>query len=149
MLKRGQCTPSKFPNMKNLKQPWHCKLWAWAKKLKFISSRDNHDHGQPKNNNACVSDAPHPPTPPKTTRTNSNDMPRPIFYFSIKNVSANNARQLLGVERKASRWEIILKHRTFSRKHHPDKWTANRNYSKEVISEKFKVIANTRVVLLK
>ena len=55
-------------------------------------SRDDHYHEQPSNDNACVLDAPHPPTPPPTTTNNSNDMPSPIFDFSIKNVSANNAR---------------------------------------------------------
>ena len=45
---------------------------------------DDHDHEQPNNDNAHVLDTRHPPTPPSTTRTNSNDMLSPIFDFLIK-----------------------------------------------------------------
>ena len=94
-------------------------------------------------------DSQHSPTSPQMTRNNSNDMPSPIFDFSTKNVSANNVRQLLGVVRKASRREIVLKYKTLSRKHHPDKWTVDRNYPKEVSSEKFKAKENAKDALLK
>ena len=47
-------------------------------------SRDDYDHEQPRNDNACVPDTPHPPTLSPTTRTNSSGMLSPIFDFSIK-----------------------------------------------------------------
>ena len=88
-----------------------------------------------------------PPTTPPTSK-NSRDPPSPMFDFSIRNLTLEDARRMLDVGEKATRREITLRFRILSRKYHPDKWSPDRACSREVSAENFKFVANARDVLL-
>ena len=58
------------------------------------------------------------------------------------------AFRVLGIDRSASRREIVLSFRMLSRRFHPDEWTPDFPFSIEEGIEKFKEIANAREMLI-
>ena len=58
-----------------------------------------------------------------------------------------NAFRVLGVDKNASRREIIMSFRLLSRRFHPDEWSADLPFSMEEGVEKFKEIANAQDLL--
>ena len=63
-------------------------------------------------------------------------------------MTIQEAKKILSVESNYSRREITLRFRILARKFHPDKWTPESKYSKDVCMEKFKRIANARDLLM-
>ena len=93
--------------------------------------------------------APRSPPPNNTPASkNPRELPSPMFDLSIRKLTPQDARRILDVGKKASRREITLRYRILSRKYHPDKWSPDRAYSREISAEKFKFVSNARDVLL-
>ena len=63
-------------------------------------------------------------------------------------MTTQEARRILNIEGFYTKREVILRFRILARKYHPDKWTPESSYSKEICMEKFKCVANARDLLL-
>ena len=89
--------------------------------------------------------APRTLPPSNNYRTSNSDS---AFDFSITKISCTEARKLLGVRTNFTKREVVLRHRMLARKHRLDNLNSSVPHSKEVSSEKFKIISNAKDALI-
>ena len=86
-------------------------------------------------------------TPPPSNNPRS-PQSSPTFDFTINKMSQIEARKLLGVRSNHTKREVVIRYRILARKYHPDKWNSSALHSKEVSTEKFKMISNAKDALI-
>ena len=75
-----------------------------------------------------------PRTLPPSNNPGSSDS-SPGFDFAITKMSRAEGRKSLGARSNFTKREVVLRHSTLARKHHPDKWNSSAPQSKEVSAE--------------